>query len=187
MFGDLFCHGNSKAIPPSHPWIKQFMNDIREMAAIEGADDIAEQILNKPIELFTNSELAPRFCNVDISYIRAAFLSRHIPYARSQQHDVQSGLNSAGIDGMLVCTVMGNDGSGICGKNFHTLHGLWAHRVQSSNEGHGHLLVDALTVTTQCPWCSIFCQHFHCQSSCHQIFRASMLPYGSSKGHCSCP
>ena len=49
------------------------MNDIREMAAIEGVDDIAEQILNKPIELFTNSELAQRFCNVDISYIRAVF------------------------------------------------------------------------------------------------------------------
>ena len=54
------------AIPPSHPWIKQFMNDIREMAAIEGADDIAEQILTNPTELFPNSDLVQRFCNVDI-------------------------------------------------------------------------------------------------------------------------
>ena len=99
MCGHLFCHGNRKAIPPSHPWIKQFMNDIREMAAIEGVDDIVEQILTKPTELFTNSELAQRFCNGDISYMRAAFISRHIPYARSQQHDIQSELNSAGIDG----------------------------------------------------------------------------------------
>eukprot|EP00959_Pyramimonas_sp_CCMP1952_P462554 9483436-Pyramimonas_sp.AAC.1 len=148
MFGRL-PHDDGALV--SHPWTVQIRTDVQALSRLESAHFL-EGVC--PVDLLTLGNLQEDFLIVDVSELRAQYLSASIP-PPSYEYDCDvlhpSPSSCALPSGEYYCGLTRPDGN-LCTCTFNTLKALRLHRAREQSL-HGMITLGSIVQEAIGPWC----------------------------------
>ena len=138
--------------PSANKYALLFWKDLQALACLDSAHWLLEIADGNIIAFLT--DLASDFIHVDVTELRAADLSVHIPPpGQACAHPVEDDIEPLPDEPLQHCNIVLEDGS-VCGKQFHSLRDLLLHQRRS--KAFNHSTVSAFFKAAhvdQCPWC----------------------------------
>jgi hypothetical protein len=146
------CERDGKPTDCAHPWLLQLQEDLIAVGSLDSMAFVSEFAGPKPILIFIYNEIKEDFLSLDLSELRAEFLSVRIPPPEweSPEQTLQERLAE---ESPHICYERCADES-VCLKAFTTHRALRTHQTRSRGGTHGALCVARLcAINNQCPAC----------------------------------
>ena len=120
--------------PSANKYALLFWKDLQALACLDSAHWLLEIADGNIIAFLT--DLASDFIHVDVTELRAADLSVHIPPpGQACAHPVEDDIEPLPDEPLQHCNIVLEDGS-VCGKQFHSLRDLLLHQRRSKAFNH---------------------------------------------------
>ena len=120
--------------PSANKYALLFWKDLPALACLDSAHWLLEIADGNIIAFLT--DLASDFIHVDVTELRAADLSVHIPPpGQACAHPVEDDIEPLPDEPLQHCNIVLEDGS-VCGKQFHSLRDLLLHQRRSKAFNH---------------------------------------------------
>lgn len=154
---DTLCPAGGGLAEHANVYAKMFWNDLQSLALLDSGYWVLEAAGADIHSLFAH--LAPDFCAVDVTELRARELSHAVPPWDSLRDESDAVGDMADDDHdaqpNFTCEVVLADGN-LCGQGFRRFSDLRVHQRLSRISGHGNVpdYVKASHVN-QCPWCHV--------------------------------
>ena len=129
MFGRLHADGPYQyAFADFHPWLVQIKQDFTALFDFDDFRPVAEVLVEAPVRLFLDLELAAEYCSFDFSILRSSFFAASVPPPGTKQDDETiEDPEIRDYRGNYKCNQELSDGTR-CTYTCETLHALLAHQ-----------------------------------------------------------
>ena len=161
MFGtmpfepQLFMEDGTIIMDNAHPWVLQLLDDFQRLRIFETFEIYVDTIIKRPLLLFKDEDISTEFCNLDLSYIKAAALTSTFDWGIRDTDTTRNQFwaEQGECEQTWTCRETNVNGH-CCNLIFSSRRALFAHIRFAKGGTHGtRAMAYTLVVSNQSPWC----------------------------------